>query len=149
MAYARLRENLEVGRAPFLDILEVRKCPEIAGVWKGTFFVKDVKGGNIKVGKSRPAVLELKQEGCDLIMTFGGNQIAGFMQKGETLESGPDKRAELDEATLNENPTGPLTRAELKLWGLGSGKNQGFLDVTIEQQSGASWVQSGGRFSRK
>jgi hypothetical protein len=152
-AIARIQENLEVGRAPYLNVLEPRPCPKIEGTWAGMLFVKEVIGSsNIQVGSSRRATFTLSQGGCDVTLRFANNEISGNFMPGETLPSqiaGRTERMERDEVVLIDNPTGALTRARLLVYGLGSGSLRGQMDVEIEQRApNGAKIVSGGRMSR-
>ena len=149
-AIARIQENLEVGRAPYLNVLEPRPCPKIAGTWGGMLFVKEVIGSStIQVGSSRRATFTLTQDGCDVVLRFANNEISGNFMPGETLPQEAGSRMERDEVVLIDNPTGALTRARLIVYGLGSGSLRGQMDVEIEQRApNGAKIISGGRISR-
>lgn len=149
-AIARIQENLEVGRSPYLNVLEPRPCPKIAGTWEGTLFVKEVIGSsNIQVGSSRRATFILTQDGCDVTLRFANNEINGYFMPGETLPQEAGSRMERDEVVLIDNPTGALTRARLLVYGLGSGSLRGQIEVEIEQRApNGAKIVSGGRMSK-
>jgi hypothetical protein len=154
-AVDKIRENLEVGRAPYLNVLEIRPCPDIQGSWSGQLFVKEVKGqSNIAEGSSRNAVFALShgEDTCTVTLKFGGNEMLCAFRPGETIPSsigGRVERMEVDEVVCSESVTGTLSEARLKFYGMGSGSMQGMLDVEIQQRAASATNVSGGRMSRK
>jgi hypothetical protein len=153
-AVTKIRENLEIGRAPFLNVFEVRPCPDIKGTWTCTLFVKEVKGtSNIKEGSNRLATFTIDQENCDATLHFNNNQISGEFLAGETIASqlgGKTVREERDEVVFTKNLAGTLTEARLTIYGIGSGSRQGTMDIEIEQKtSDGTYITSGGRLTRK
>jgi len=152
-AITKIRENLEIGRAPFLNVFEVRPCPDIKGTWTCSLFVKEVKGSsNIKEGTNRPATFTIDQDNCDVTLHFNTNEISGEFLAGETIAStigGKTVREERDEVVLTKDPKGTLTSARLTIYGLGSGSLKGSIDIEIEQTSGGAVIISGGRLTRK
>jgi hypothetical protein len=132
-------------------------CPNVAGAWEGELVVKEVNGStNIQVGQSRFVrgnSFVITQDDCTAVLKFNNNEITGYFKPGETIPSqigGRTERMEIDTVVLTENPTGPLTRAELTIYGLGAGSLKGKLKVEIEQRSpNGAVIVSGGMLERK
>lgn len=153
-AAEKIRENLEVGRKPFLNVFEPRPCPDINGDWVGDLYVKEVKGNsNIQEGSKRLVTFAISVKDCLVTLKFNTSQISGEFSPGETLASnvGPTTtRAERDEAVLRDDATGNLSRAVLVIYGLGSGSLQGKMTIEIEQLTAQGvTIVSGGMFSKK
>ena len=153
-AAEKIKENLEVGRKPFLNVFEPRPCPDINGDWVGDLYVKDVQGNsNIQEGSKRPVTFIISVKDCLVTLKFNNSQISGEFSPGETLTSnvGPTTtRAEKDEAVLRDDATGNLSRAVLVIYGLGSGSLQGKMTIEIEQRTSQGvTIVSGGMFSKK
>ena len=156
VAVRRIRENMEVGRAPLLNVLEVRPAPDLSGNWVGDLVVKEVQGSsNIPVGFSRPlrgSSFRVTQEQNQITLFFNGNQISGYFQAGETIPSqigGRIERMEIDTAVLREGVVGVVIRAELTYHGLGAGSLKGKLKVEIEQRApNGAVITSGGLLTR-
>lgn len=153
-AAQKIKENLEVGRKPFLNVFEPRPCPDINGNWVGDLYVKEVKGSsNIQEGSKRPATFTISVKDCLVTLKFNTSQISGEFSPGETLAStvgSTTTRAEKDEAVLRDDATGNLSRAVLVIYGLGSGSLQGKMTIEIEQRTAQGvTIVSGGMFSKK
>jgi len=158
-AIRRIRVNMEVGRAPFVNVLEPRPCPSIAGPWVGELQVKEVRGDSrIQVGASRTFkrngfVLSHGDDPCAVRLKMGGSEISGYLVRSITpvarVVGDEVEREELDTYVLDENATGSLKRAELTLYGLGSGLLKGKLKVEVEQIGrGGTIIVSGGILDR-
>jgi len=132
-AAEKIKENLEVGRKPFLNVFEPRPCPDINGDWVGDLYVKDVQGSSsIQEGSKRPVTFIISVKDCLVTLKFNNSQISGEFGPGETLTSnvGPTTtRAENDEAVLRDDATGNLSRAVLVIYGLVSGSLQGKMTI--------------------
>jgi hypothetical protein len=115
---------------------EPKPCADLSGTWSGMLVVREVRGtSNIQRGQSRNASITLDQEGCRVLMRFGGNEIAGYFR--------PREASTHLAGLLDENIAGSLVSAEILK------SPTGPLELTIEQQSTAASIISSGRLSRK
>ena len=162
-AIQKIQENFEVGRPPFVNVLHLRACPNIAGAWYGELVVRDVRGStNVRVGESTKvfgSAFTISQPSgaqaagaCDVTLYVLGESVRGSLARSITVprQIGTQvQREEQDTFILDQQPSSSMTRAELTAYGLGAQSLQGNLTVSIEQRRrDGSVVTLGGILTR-